>query len=204
MLPGPSQQFWGFPRVGQRVTSPSKLPMVTGSGLKPCRALGFGWKCPVLTQGIGCSRIIPEPKARAHPGLPTARERADTGDCPGPGISRMDPRPAWILPWAASNPAGSPLTRLLAFFPGYCSRIGGFPWAGTVPWPGTEAAAPSRGLCLALRAGNQPEFPRKVGFLLLRLPLPQCRVFISAPDMEILWKSANFYQIPPRRRVGFL
>lgn len=67
MLPGPSQQFWAFPRVGQGVTSPSKLPMVTGCGLKPCRALGFGWKCPVLTQGIGCSRIIPEPRARLTP-----------------------------------------------------------------------------------------------------------------------------------------
>lgn len=108
-----------------------------------------------------------------------AWERADTGERPGPavglvGISRMDSQRGWILLWAASNPPGSSLTRLLAFFffPGNCSGIGGSPWAGGVPWPGTEAAAPSRGLSLALRAGKQPELPKKMWFFILVPPPP--------------------------------
>lgn len=67
MLPGPSQQFWVFPRVGQRDrdTPPSKLPKLW---IKTLQGFGIWMEIPlVIAQGLGCSRFIPESKTRHIP-----------------------------------------------------------------------------------------------------------------------------------------
>lgn len=138
------------------------IPSCPNSGIKPCRALGFAWKCPLLWHRV--LQNYPKFQSKADSQVP------GTGEWAGPavsslGISRMDPQPAGILPWAVSSPASSSLTLLLAFFPLEIAP-------GLASLRGTEAAAPSRGLFLALPAGKQPEFPDKVVFFIIMSPLP--------------------------------
>lgn len=134
---------------------------------------------PVLAEGIGCSRIIPESKTR-HIADCQRRGSEQTLENGQDLLSARLESAGWthsldgsfpgLLPTQPAHPSHG--CSLFLFSPGNCSRISGSPWAGSIPWPGTEAAAPSRGLSPALRAGKQPKFPKKMRFLIVVSPPP--------------------------------
>lgn len=188
------------------------FPSCPSSGSKPCRALGFRWKCPpVLAQGIGCSRIIPESKTRHIP------------DCQWRGSEQtlengQDLLSAWLESAGWTHSVDGSFSGLLPTHPAHpshgCSLFffsleiapGSAALHGLAAFrgPGQRQQLPLVGFLWLFVLESSQNFQRKCGFLFLCLPLPQFRIFIRAPDMEILRKSANFHQIPPRRRVGFL
>lgn len=142
MLPGPSQQFWVFPRVGQRDrdTPPSKLPKLW---IKTLQGFGIWMEIPlVIAQGLGCSRFIPESKTRHIPDFQQRGSEQTLGnvqDLLSPWLESagwshsLDGSFPGLLPTQPAHPSSLVCLFFVFFFsPGNCSRISGSPWAHSV------------------------------------------------------------------------